>query len=190
MRESNESPREVPRTPGHLELAIERRWDGSLPRRSELRAQARLSATADGLGVEVGMPHQRPVRLPDAPSGARVDGLWEFDVVECFFVAADGRYLELELGAGGHYLALAFSAPRQRSGDFADTRLEIDWRRDADAWCARCVLPRSWLPQPIVRANAFAIGGGEFLAHQPTGGERPDFHRPERFPAIRIPSWE
>ena len=60
------------------------------------------------------MAHQRAPRIPDAPRGARVEGLWEYDVVECFVVGADGRYFELELGAGGHYLALAFDAPRRR----------------------------------------------------------------------------
>ena len=49
--------------------------------------------------------------MPDAPRGARVANLWEYDVVECFLVGPDGRYLELELGAGGHFLALLFDAP-------------------------------------------------------------------------------
>ena len=71
---------------------------------------------------------------PDAPRGARVEALWEYDVVECFVVGADGCYFELELGAGGHYLALAFDAPRRRSSDFARESLAVEWEDGADAW--------------------------------------------------------
>jgi hypothetical protein len=177
----------VPDAPASLALDVAHRWDGApLP---ELRARVSLSAASDALWVEAGMAHQRAPRIPDAPRGARVEGLWEYDVVECFVVAADGCYFELELGAGGHYLALAFDAPRRRSRDFAHESLAVDWESHADAWRARCRVPRAWLPEPVTRANAFAIAGGEFAVHAPVGGEQPDFHRPDAFPEARIPSW-
>ena len=119
-----------------------------------------------------------------------MEGLWEYDVVECFVVGADGRYFELELGAGGHYLALAFDAPRRRCGDFARESLAVEWReRCARPGRARCRVPRAWLPEPVARANAFAIAGGEFAVHAPVGGAQPDFHRPHAFPEVRVPSW-
>ena len=181
-------PLAVPDAPAALALEIARRWDGApLP---GLRARVLLSAEREGLRVEAGMAHQRAPRIPDAPRGARVEGLWEFDVVECFVVGEDGRYFELELGAGGHYLALAFDAPRRRARDFARASLAVEWEQGAEAWRARCVVPRAWLPEPIARANAFAIAGGEFAVHTPVGGAQPDFHRPHAFPAARVPSWE
>jgi hypothetical protein len=149
-----------------------------------------LSAERDGLWVEAGMAHARTPRIPAAPRGARVDGLWEFDVVECFVAAADGRYFELELGAGGHHLALAFDAPRRRVNDFARESLFVAWERGAEGWRARCRVPRAWLPEPVARVNAFAIAGGEFAVHTPVGGAQPDFHRPHAFPEVRVPSWE
>jgi len=178
----------VPEVPAALALDVARRWDGApLP---ELRARVSLSAAPDALWVEAGMAHQRAPRIPDAPRDARVERLWEYDVVECFVVGADGRYLELELGAGGHYLALAFDAPRRRADDFARSDLAVAWRDDGDDWSARCRVPRGWLPEPVARANAFAIAGGEFAVHAPMGGARPDFHRPHAFPEVRVPSWE
>jgi hypothetical protein len=51
-------------------------------------------------------------------------------------------------------------------------------------------VPCAWLPEPIVRANAFAIADGEFAAHAPVGGAQPDFHRPRAYPEVRVPSWE
>jgi len=182
------APLVIPEPPAALALPVAYRWDGApLP---DLCAWVWLSATSDALEVEAGMPHGREPRIPDAPRGARVDGLWEYDVVECFVVAEDGRYFELELGAGGHYLALAFDAPRRRTHDFARERLVVDWERGPDAWRARCRLPRAWLPEPVARVNAFAIAGGEFAAHAPVGGDRPDFHRPHAFPEVRVSSWE
>jgi hypothetical protein len=178
----------VPEAPAALALDIASRWDGApLP---ALRAQVSLSAAPDALWVEAGMAHRRAPRIPDAPRGARVEGLWEYDVVECFVVGADGCYFELELGAGGHYLALAFDAPRRRCRDFAGESLACEWESDTEVWRARCRVPRAWLFEPVARANAFAIAGGEFAVHAPVGGARPDFHRPHAFPLVRILSWE
>jgi hypothetical protein len=181
-------PFSVPDAPAALTLEIARRWDGApLP---ALRASVSLSAERDGLWVEAGMAHARTPRIPAAPRGARVEGLWEFDVVECFVVGADGRYFELELGAGGHYLALAFAAPRRCADDFARQSLAVQWRSDAQGWRARCRVPRAWLSEPVARANAFAIADGEFAVHTPVGGAQPDFHRPHAFPELRVPDWE
>jgi hypothetical protein len=181
---------EIPVSPAALALDVARRWDGAPLPEPGLRARVRLAATPDALQIEAGMAHQPSPRIPDAPRGARVDGLSDYDVVECFVAGADGRYFELELGAGGHYLALAFDAPRRRADDFASAVLDVSWRDDGDTWTARCSVPRGWLPQPVARANAFAIAGGEFAVHHPVGGTRPDFHRPEAFPRVRIRSWE
>jgi hypothetical protein len=182
------APLVIPEAPGALALAVATRWDGApLP---GLRAAVRLSATRDGLWVEAGMAHARAPRVPDARRGTRVANLWEYDVVECFVAGADGRYFELELGAGGHYLALAFDAPRRRRAEFVHELLAVDWERGAESWHARCRVPRAWLPEPIARANAFAIADGEFAVHAPVGGERPDFHRPHAFPEVRVPSWD
>jgi hypothetical protein len=181
-------PFSVPPAPDALTLEVARRWDGApLP---GLRATVSLSAERDGLWVEAGMAHARSPRVPSAPRGARVEGLWEFDVVECFVVARDGRYFELELGAGGHYLALAFDAPRHRASDFASRSLAVEWHSDAERWCSRCRVPRAWLPEPIARANAFAIADREFAVHTPVGGAQPDFHRPHAFPEVLVPSWQ
>jgi hypothetical protein len=180
--------RVVPEPPHTLALEIAHRWDGA-PLRG-LHARVLLSADRDGLWIEAAMAHQHPARIPDAPRGARVEGLWEYDVVECFVAGADGRYLEVELGAGGHHLALAFDAPRRRVNDYACEALAIDWQRDDAAWRSRCRVPRAWIPEPVTRANAFAIAGGEFAVHAPVGGSQPDFHRPRAFPEVCIPSWE
>ena len=120
------------------------------------------------------------------PSGTRVPDLWEYDVVECFLAGADGRYLEVELGAGGHFLVLSFSAPRRRSDGHEGLSLRIDYESDAQAWrvCAR--LPWPLVPPDLVALNAFVIASGEHLAYAPLPGSAPDFHQPAEFPRARL----
>jgi hypothetical protein len=181
---------EIPVWPATLRLEVAHRWDGVPVESATQNAWVELGVGDAALYVAAGMLHQSPARIPEAAPGSRVDRLWEFDVVECFVVGAEGGYREVELGAGGHHLALAFAAPRVPAEGLAAPSLTVAWTRDAAGWRAECEVPRAWLPRRIVAANAFAIGGGEFLAHHPTGGPRPDFHRPDAYPAVCIPSWE
>jgi hypothetical protein len=176
----------IPPAPDALELRVERRWDGSSVEDARLHARVRLQACADGLAFESSLPHQPRPRLPSAPRGARVSDLWEYDVVECFVVGRDGRYLELELGAGGHFLALCFDAPRRCSDALESLRPALAHRADARGWTARMLAPWSIVPAEVAALNAFVAAGGELLAHHPLPGPRPDFHQPQRFPAASL----
>jgi hypothetical protein len=170
----------IPRAPDALELPIEDRWDGS-PGPGHVRGLARLQSSADGIAFEARLRHAGPARIPDAPPGARVADLWHYDVVECFLVARDGRYLELELGAGGRFLALLFSAPRVRSDDLAQWQPRVEHRASATEWWARMVAPWRLVPTPITALNAYVAAGGALLARHPLPGPEPDFHQPARF---------
>lgn len=93
------------------------------------------------------------------------------------------RYLELEFGPHGHYLALALRGVRavERKG----MALTYEVTRDGARWEGRASVPRSLLPEPVRAVNAFAIhGAGEgrrYLAYSPAGGAQPDFHRLDAF---------
>jgi len=114
-----------------------------------------------------------------------VANLWEYDVVECFLVGAGGRYLEVELGAGGHFLVLSFSAPRVRCDSLEGLAPALDFRSDAAGWRARIELDRSLVPADITALNAFVIAGSAHLAYGALPGSAPDFHQPARFPDAR-----
>ena len=178
----------IPRAPERLALPIERRWDGAPVTESHLHGAVELAAHGDGLEMVARLPHQPAPRIPDAPAGARVPDLWEYDVVECFLVGARGRYLELELGAGGHFLLLSFDAPRWLVDDHADFVPRLRFERGDDAWCATIELPEALLPPGLCRVNAFVVAGGRFLAWHPLPGAAPDFHQPERFPRVVLGS--
>ncbi len=176
----------IPRAPDTLDLVVERSWNGAPIQDPRLRGLARLQSTPAGIAFEASLPHQARPRVPAAPAGTRVRDLWEYDVVECFLVGRDGAYLELELGAGGHFLALLFDAPRRCSDTLEALQPALTHRADARGWSARLIAPWAVVPTEIVALNAFAAAGGELLAHSPLPGARADFHQPQCFPAARL----
>jgi hypothetical protein len=176
----------VPRAPERLVLPVERHWNGAPCADTHLHGRVELAARADGLEVAASLPHQPAPRIPDAPRGARVANLWEYDVVECFLVREGGRYLEVELGAGGHFLVLSFSAPRVRSDEHEALRPALDFASDVSGWRARLVLDWALVPRDLVALNAYVIAGGAHLAFAPLPGAAPDFHQPRHFPHARL----
>jgi hypothetical protein len=176
----------IPRAPQRLVLPIERYWDGARCGLPHLHGRVELAARDDGIELVASLPHQPEPRIPNAPPGARVPNLWEYDVVECFLVGAGGRYLEVELGAGGHFLVLSFSAPRVRSDAHEHLELDVDFTSDARGWKSRALLDWSLVPTPVEALNAYVIARGVHLAYEPLPGAGPDFHVPVRFPRARV----
>src|SRR3989338_726369 len=96
-----------------MQITINQHWDGT------------LLALDDCVPVEVSIRPTVTVRfnakfsnpsIPVAPPGF-FDGLWGYDVVEVFVAGSDGRYLEIEVGPGGHWLAYWFESYRKRADD-------------------------------------------------------------------------
>ncbi len=177
---------ELPRAPERLRLPVERAWDGSSGEGAP-RGVVELSAVDGGLWIGAVFEQRVPPREPPEPPGTRIDGLWEYDVAECFLVGAHDQYLELELGAGGHFLALSFDGPRRRTHAHEGLALDVRASRDDSGWRAETVLPREILPPEVHAVNAFAIAAGHHLAHHPVPGDVPDFHQPAAFPELRVP---
>ena len=176
----------IPRAPDTLDLVVEHGWNGARIQDPRLRGLARLQSTPAGIAFEASLPHQARPRIPCAPAGTRVCDLWDYDVVECFLVGRDGAYLELELGAGGHFLALRFSAPRRCSDTLEALQPMLTHRSDSRGWSARLIAPWAVVPEQIVALNAFVAAGGELLAHSPLPGARADFHQPLHFPVAEL----
>lgn len=166
-------------------LPIERYWDGAPCPHAHLHGRVELAARDDGLEIAASLPHQPAPRIPAAPRGARVANLWEYDVVECFLAGAGGRYLEVELGAGGHFLVLSFSAPRVRSDSHETLALPVDFASDASGWRSRVVIERALVPPGLQALNAFVIAGGAHLAYGSLPGAAPDFHQLACFPLAK-----
>ena len=143
----------IPNAPAQLRLPIERHWDGTRcpdpRRRGALCARAGARTRSRSAPASSGRP---PARLPAAPPGTRVANLWEYDVVECFLAGAGGRYLEVELGAGGHFLVLEFDAPRRRANEHAGLAPPISLSRRRRALARHAAAARSrWFPPACAR---------------------------------------
>jgi len=123
---------------------------------------------------------------PPAAAPGPVDRLWDYEVVELFLLGEDERYLEIELGPGGHHLVLALAGRRElvASGLPLDFAAHIDGAR----WSGRASLPLHRLPPGLRAANAYAIHGTgparRHLAAHPVPGPLPDFHRLDAFPPL------
>jgi len=153
-----------------------------------LHGVVELSLQPAGLEIQASLPHQQIPRLPEQPTHTRVDDLYEYDVVECFLVGEGGRYLEVELGAGGHFLVLSFDAPRVLADALEDLDPVLRFEAGTSRWRSTLTLPGELLPQGICAVNAFVIAGGHHLAWHPLPGPGadPDFHQPGRFPRISL----
>ena len=165
---------------GRAELTIERTWDGE-PAHDDECARIVLQLSEAGLDIEVDAPyHGDPA--PTAPVG-RADRLWEYEVVELFLLGEGERYLELELGPHGHYLALGLRGPRtvQESG----LPIRYEAQREGRRWRGRAAVLASQLPPALHSFNAYAIHGQgaarRYLAAHPVPGPEPDFHRLQFF---------
>lgn len=122
---------------------------------------------------------------PDGPAG-RLDGLWEYEVVELFLLGAGDAYLEIELGPHGHWLGLGLEGRRRIVRD----EIPIDFQSEqrGDRWRGEARIEACFLPRSIRGVNAYALHGvgaeRRYLAAHPVPGPAPDFHRLEHFAAL------
>lgn len=170
-----------------LNLEVERRWNGDDCPDKTIRGEFQVERIDQGLLITAKAPKFSVEHQPNVPTGTRFDGLWEFDVLEIFFVGEGEKYLEIELGTAGHYLVLSFDGIRRRVNDFYDKSFDHNFVRNDDGSTVSTILiPNDILPPVITRANAFVIGGQEFLAYAQLPGEKENFHQPQAFPAMTI----
>lgn len=174
-------------------ILLDRLWHGrpSTPRE---RVQSTLIDAGEHLRWVVDATFHGDPR-PAAEPGP-TDRLWEHEVVELFILGADGRYLEVEVGPFGHYLALSLSGPRQVEWSGRPLRCRTAIARDL--WSADLWIPRAWLPPGPHALNLCAIHGAKrpagpkgdgrrYLSLAPLPGEAPDFHQPGCFVAAELP---
>lgn len=162
-------------------------WDGTPCSNPMLHGTIAIAATDEGLRITASLPHQQTPKVPEAAPGTRVANLWEYDVVECF-LAGEEKYLEVELGAGGHFLVLDFTAPRVPSNAYLDFAPSRTFTKDGGdgRWESSIVIPWAMVPRGLKAMNAFVIVGEQYLCYAPLPGPQPDFHQPDRFPAFSI----
>lgn len=141
--------------------------------------------------------HRRPAMLhPQARPGMFQAELWRYDVAELFLAdPASGRYFEFNLAPNGAWWSCEFTAPRVRAEETDIVMPEVATFADLAAdgsWVAAMALPLDLLKArlgfgPETRANVTMIlcsPDQRFITAADPGGGEPDFHQPDRFPAV------
>ena len=177
----------IPHSPTEITLHVSRFWDDSACPDDRLWADVSISQGKEGILVHVQAPMLHEQKIPDSPIGSRVEGLWEYDVVELFLVGPGHQYLEIELGAGGHFLVLGFDSIRHRCDSYEGFIPILRYEKTGEKmWRSALTIPWNMVPENLRALNAFAIMAGQFLAYAPVYGEQPDFHQPDRYPGASL----
>ena len=181
-----------------MSLSRFRRWDGGdAPTGLDVGVAVEVAGSELVLSWRVSLLESP--RVPSVPAGF-LDGLWEFDVVELFLApaaAGEGktRYLELEVGPGGHWLALSLADVRVREAVLERLPVRVagvveraTWRgslRVAFEEVERIVGPLPWRG-----LGCAVLGGGigdcAYLTSSRLPGPRPDFHQPHAWPLLPL----
>ena len=173
-------------------LGLERDWNGD-----PLPVPAAFSLAMDARWLWFIAHHRRAAQLhPLARPGMFQAELWRYDVAELFLAdPVSGRYFEFSLAPNGAWWSCEFSAPRVRAEDTDIAMPEVATFSDlaADgAWLAAMAIPLDLLRArldfgPRTRANVTLIlesPARKFVTAADLGGGEPDFHLPQRFPAV------
>ena len=168
-------------------LVIGQTWHGQ-PLPPAERATLDFRASGGDLEVRVDSPY-RADPPPEAPPGS-VDELYRYEVVELFLLGEGERYLEIELGPGGHYWVLQLEGYRKRIR--AGLPIEHHARILGDRWSGVARIDARLLPRGLCAANAYALHGPSALrqhlvAHR-LPGDAPDFHLIGDFPRWTPPA--
>ncbi|XP_072477114.1 UPF0462 protein C4orf33 homolog isoform X2 [Notamacropus eugenii] len=170
-----------------LEYSIVTTWD-NLPV-THRSVTFRFKPGDQGLLMEVSAPFFDDPPAPLGAPGQAFNGLWEYEVVEAFFLNSTTKeYLEVELCPHGQHLVLFLSG-----GDAFAKELDLNFKADivGNEWNGTALLPWEYFPPGIDKMNLYAIhGSGDkriFEALYPvpheeiTAGQGPNFHRLEYF---------
>ena len=155
---------------------IQRFWSG-LTTPVNRRVQVGFQVEGDLLNLDWLAPNLNN-KGPITPPGPMWE-LWNYDVVEFFFLGEKERYLELEFSPHGHYLALQMVGIRNPVTRMLPLETNVS-ECNEEWWSGNAKVPLSYLPNPVLKWNAFAIfkegASRHFCALSPGHGP-PDFHQ-------------
>ena len=173
-------------------LGLEKDWRGA-----PVQPLAAFALAMDDERLWFVAHHRVPAQLhPQSRPGMFQAELWRYDVAELFIAdPVSGRYFEFNLAPNGAWWSCEFTAPRVRAEEIDIAMPEVATFSDMapdGAWLAAMAIPLDLLRArldfgPRSRANVtliLASPAQQFLSATDLGGEKPDFHQPERFAEV------
>ncbi|KAK4291429.1 hypothetical protein Pmani_035741, partial [Petrolisthes manimaculis] len=176
-----------------LKYSITTTWNGD-PITRQPPVNLTLTASPDGrfLYLDIVAPFFNDPPQPDSPPGQPFFGLWDYEVVEAFFLNDQNQYVEVEVCPWGQHIVLLLSG--QRVTIRHSLPLTVTTQRTADTWTGRANIPVSYLPETVTKFNAYAIhGSGSERVYQSLypadhNTTAPDFHALQYFHPIDLSS--
>lgn len=168
-----------------LRFVIGKTWDDQ-PLHHEKAEVTFSRAPSDMVEMRVRAPFYIDPPAPSGAAGTAFSGLWDYEVVEAFFLSESGKYLEIELCPHGQHLLLLLNGRRNMIRD----QLPIQYNATISGthWEGVALIPLHYFPPAVSKFNAYAIHGSnsnrQYEAYNAVIGDQPDFHRLEYFVPI------
>lgn len=126
---------------------------------------------------------------PNGVSGQAYFKLWEYEVVEAFFLAGQPeKYIELEFGPHGQHLVLLLDGRRKAIKHSLPLNYRSQINRQTKRWYGKAIIPLDYFPPQVDRFNAYAIHDQHvkpiYKSLYPSDGAQPDFHDLPSFAAF------
>lgn len=129
---------------------------------------------------------------PDGTEGKFQPDLWKYDVAEFFLASPDGSYLEFNLSPNGAWWSARFNKPRVARDLPPLAGVETVSEITDESWQVRAAIPLSELGslEGALFNVTFILGSPaqQFFTAAPPGDGAPDFHRPDLFLPMSLPS--
>ncbi|KAL4231153.1 hypothetical protein ACF0H5_008736 [Mactra antiquata] len=169
-------------TKDRFTFIVGRTWDGKDIKHEKAEITV-SSGDKDHVKIDITAPFYNDPVAPNGPPGQPFDQLWDYEVVEAFFLSSSGKYLEVEFCPHGQHLLLMLNGRRNMIKD----KLAVQFTSNIEnnRWSGTAMVPKEYFPPNVNKFNAYAIhGSGDnrvYEAYKPVPGDQPDFHRLEYF---------
>jgi len=144
-----------------------------------------LTPSGNDVELRISAPFYNDPAPPGGQPGQAFFKLWEYEVVEAFFLNSKDEYLELEFGPHGQHLMLILNGNRNAIKHSLPLYYEAKISEDGKSWTGQAIIPGSYFPPNVTRFNGYAIHGtGEGRRYETVfevSGPQPDFHRINKF---------
>ncbi|CAH1777636.1 unnamed protein product [Owenia fusiformis] len=174
-----------------MDFEITQQWDSRPTGHAPVKL--RLSRNDSCILIHIEAPFFNDPSNPGGAPGEPFWELWEYEVVEAFFLGEDGSgepcYVELEFCPHGQHLLLLLRGVRNAFNH----SLPVDYtsKINGSTWTGLARIPLNYFPPNVTMFNAYAIhGSGDqrmYEALYPTEEGKytdPDFHKLEYFQPI------
>jgi len=171
-------------TAAKMEFSISKTWDNKPSDHASI--VIKLYPQDDMVVMEIDAPFFNDPPAPKGDAGKPFPKLWDYEVVEAFFLGKDEKYLEVEFSPHGQHLLLLLSG--RKNAIKMCLPVQYTATINGNSWHGVAKIPNSYFPPKVNLFNAYAIHGSgdgrtyEALFPVPTGHfQHPDFHRLEFF---------